>query len=81
MTTATDMLAAYLQAEAAILTGKEFRWADGRLLRREDLAEIRAGRQEWEAKAAGEAAHASGAPTFGGRGFAVADLSGGNYRE
>ena len=50
MTTATDMLAAYLQAEAAILAGKEFRWADGRHLRREDLAEIRAGRQEWEAK-------------------------------
>ena len=47
MTTATDMLAAYLQAEAAILAGKEFRWADGRHLRREDLAEIRAGRQEW----------------------------------
>ena len=79
MTTATDMLAAYLAAEAAILAGKEFRWADGRHLRREDLAEIRAGRQEWEAKAASETAKASGAPTLGGRRFAVADLSGGSF--
>jgi len=77
MTTATDMLAAYLAAESAILQGKECRWADGRMLRREDLAEIRKGRQEWEIRATGESGAAVGAPTIGGRGFAVADLSGG----
>lgn len=77
MTTATDMLAAYLAAESAILQGKEFRWSDGRTLRREDLAEIRKGRQEWETRATGESGAAAGAPTIGGRGFAVADLSGG----
>jgi len=79
MTTATDMLAAYLAAESAILAGKEFRWADGRHLRREDLVEIRKGRQEWEARVNAESASAAGQPTFGGRSFAVADLSGG-YR-
>ena len=79
MTTATDMLAAYLQAEAAILAGKEFRWADGRHLRREDLPEIRAGRQEWESRVAGETAQAASTPTIGGRRFAVADLSGGSF--
>lgn len=79
MTTATDMLSAYLQAEAAILAGKEFRWSDGRHLRREDLEEVRKGRQEWEARVSAESAMAAGQPTFGGRSFAVADLSGG-YR-
>lgn len=79
MTTATDMLAAYLQAESALLAGKEFRWTDGRHLRREDLAEVRKGRQEWEARVSAESAMAAGHPTFGGRSFAVADLSGG-YR-
>lgn len=80
MTTATDMLAAYLQAEAAILAGKEFTWSDGRRLRREDLAEIRKGRQEWENRVAGESAAAAGAPTIGGRSFTVADLSGGSWQ-
>ena len=79
MTTATDMLAAYLAAESAILAGKEVRWSDGRHLRREDLAEIRHGRQEWEARVNAESATAAGQPSFGGRTFAVADLSGG-YR-
>lgn len=76
MTTATDMLSAYLQAEAAILAGQEFWWSDGRKLRRADLPEIRAGRQEWEARVSAESAMAAGQPTFGGRSFAVADLSG-----
>ena len=79
MTTATDMLAAYLAAEAAILAGKEFRWADGRHLRREDLPEIRAGRQELESRVAGETAQSAGTPTIGGRRFSVADLSGGSF--
>lgn len=80
MTTATDMLSAYLQAEAAILAGQEFWWSDGRKLRRADLPEIRAGRQEWEARVAAETAAASGASTLGGLRFAVADLSGGSWK-
>jgi len=53
MTTATDMLALYIDAEKAVLSGKEF-MMDGQRLVREDLAMIRAGRQEWERKAATE---------------------------
>jgi len=46
-----DMLDRYLAAEQALLEGKNFMWGN-RLLQRENLAEIRAGRQEWEAKLA-----------------------------
>lgn len=70
MSTATEMLALYLAAEQAILAGKEFRFAD-RAVRREDLPEIRAGRQEWEQKAAAEQRHQSGRS---GVRFAVARL-------
>lgn len=59
MSTATDMLAAYLAAEAALLTGKEVSFGDRRL-RREDLPEIRAGRQEWESRVSSEQASAAG---------------------
>jgi len=76
MSTATDMLALYLAAESALLTGKETRLGD-RMLRHEDLPEIRAGRKEWETRVAGEQRTAAGAPTFGGISFSVADLSGG----
>lgn len=61
MSTATDMLAKYLQAEASLLQGKEVSFLDRRL-RREDLAEIRAGRLEWERRVAAEQAAADGAP-------------------
>ncbi|WP_341674954.1 hypothetical protein [Niveibacterium sp. SC-1] len=73
MSTATDMLAQYLAAEAAVLTGKEFQMGDQRL-RMEDLPEIRAGRQEWERKAAME--RGAGGPTIGGLAYKLADLSG-----
>jgi len=46
---AADMLAAYTKAEAAVLSGKSYSIA-GRDVTRENLAEIRAGRQEWELK-------------------------------
>jgi hypothetical protein len=54
MSTATDMLAHYLAAEAAILRGQKYRWGD-RELTRADLAQVQAGRREWERKAAAEA--------------------------
>jgi len=53
MSTATDMLAKYLAAEAAILGGQSYRWGD-RQLTRADLSMVQAGRREWERKAAAE---------------------------
>lgn len=47
--TAQVMLQAYLAAETAVLSGQSFRFGE-RQLTRADLAEIRAGRREWEAK-------------------------------
>lgn len=73
MSTATDMLAAYLVAEAALLQGKEASFGDRRL-RYEDLPEIRAGRQEWEARVASENATATSAPKVGGLTFTLARL-------
>ncbi|HDS1561960.1 primosomal replication protein PriB/PriC domain protein [Stenotrophomonas maltophilia] len=48
-TPAQSMLEMYLAAEAAVLQGQSFRMGE-RQLNRADLAEIRAGRREWEAK-------------------------------
>jgi len=73
MTQATDMLTLYIQAETAVLAGQEFTLGDRRL-RRADLAEIRAGRREWQAKVNSETARQAGAPTIGGLGFSVARL-------
>lgn len=74
MSAATDMLAKYLAAEQAILEGKEARLGD-RMLRMEDLAEVRNGRKEWETRVAAEARAASGAGNaIGGATFSVARL-------
>jgi len=73
MTAASDMLAKYLAAEQAILEGKEARWAD-RVLRMEDLAEIRRGRQEWEARVQAESRQSAAAPSLGGAAFSLARL-------
>jgi hypothetical protein len=70
MSTATDMRDKYLAAEAAILGGQSVAWGD-RTLTRANLAEVREGRAEWEAKVAAEARAAAG----GGR-FRLADFSG-----
>jgi len=70
---AGEMLDAYLRAETEVLLGKEARLGD-RVFRSEDLAEIRAGRQEWERRVAAERDRASGAATFGGLRFSVARL-------
>ena len=75
MSQATDMLAAYIAAETAVLLGKEARLGD-RSLTLEDLPEIRAGRREWEGKVNTENARARGVSTIGGLGFAVARLDG-----
>jgi len=72
MSTATDMHAKYLAAEQAVLDGKTIKFGE-RMLGMEDLAEIRKGRQEWERKAASEAAGAN-APRIGGIGFSVARM-------
>ena len=69
MTTASEMLALYIDAEKAVLTGKEF-MLNGRRIVREDLAMIRAGRQEWERKAQAENNQAAGKSRF-----AYADFS------
>lgn len=79
MTTATDMLAKYLAAEAALLQGKEVSFGDKRL-RMEDLPAIREGRKEWEQRANAETLKSSGAPTLGGLSFSVANFNPG-YRE
>jgi hypothetical protein len=74
MSTATDMLAQYLAAESALLLGKDVSF-NGRRLTMEDLAEIRTGRQEWEARVAAESASAAGAPRMGGLAFSVGRLT------
>lgn len=49
LTQAQETLDAYVAAELAVLKGQEYTIA-GRTLRRADLAEIKAGRKEWEDK-------------------------------
>lgn len=67
MTQATDMLAAYLAAETAVLQGKEV-WFGGRRQSMEDLPAIRAGRQEWERRAQAEAQQTTSGRSQGGLG-------------
>ncbi|UDL03988.1 hypothetical protein [Marinobacter sp. CA1] len=71
--TAAEMLAKYLSAEAAVLRGQEIQF-EGRKVGRADLAQIIAGRKEWERKVAAERARQAGAPTIGGLSFSVARL-------
>lgn len=74
---AQAMVAMYVQAEQQILAGKEVRLGSqgiDRWHRMEDLEQIRAGRKEWEAKVKAMQQAASGAPSFGGLGFSVADF-------
>lgn len=73
MSTTTDMRDKYLAAELAILGGQSYRWGD-RQLNRADLAQVQAGRREWERKALAEARAAAGQQT--GPGVRYANLSG-----
>jgi hypothetical protein len=50
--TPQQMLDLYIAAEAAVLEGKEYQDHRGRVFKREDLKEIRAGRIEWQHKVA-----------------------------
>ena len=63
MSTATDMRDLYLQAEQDILRHGQSTAFAGRTLTTADLPSIRAGRKEWEARAAAESRPA-GAPSF-----------------
>lgn len=59
MSTATDMLARYTEAEQAILLGQSVVW-QGRSLTYADLEKIQNGRREWEARVQAEQAQAAG---------------------
>lgn len=59
MSTATNMLAAYLAAESAILLNKEYQ-LNGRRVTRQDLPAIQKGRLEWEQRVSAENAAKSG---------------------
>ena len=71
--TASEMLAKYLAAEAAVLQGRDIQF-EGRRVSMSDLPDIRQGRKEWEQRVVAERRRASGAPTIGGLGFSVARL-------
>ena len=68
MSTPSEMLAKYLEAEAAVLSGKTVSF-NGRTLTTENLAEIRKGRLEWERRVAGTT---NRGPTIGGLTYSVA---------
>jgi hypothetical protein len=71
MSQATDMLAKYLEAEAAVLAGQDVSF-NGRRLAMADLVEIRAGRAEWEKRVAAEQAATDKSRRVGGLTFKVA---------
>lgn len=58
-TTSQQMVERYLEAELAVLDGKTVTLA-GRTLGMENLAEIRKGRQEWEARVTSERGGSTG---------------------
>lgn len=71
MSTETEMLAKYLEAERAILEGKQISF-QGRTMGMEDLDKVIAGRKEWERRVAGQENASAGRPMIGGRTFSVA---------
>ncbi|HYF17697.1 MAG TPA: hypothetical protein VEA40_07480 [Ramlibacter sp.] len=75
MATNQEMLDLYIAAEQSVLRGKDVWFDEGgtrRRLTKEDLPEIRKGRQEWQQRVNADALAAGGVQTLGGRGFAVA---------
>lgn len=72
MSTATDMQALYIAAEAAVLKGQSFEIA-GKKMTLADLDKIRAGRREWDARVRDEAAAAAGRK--GGLRYRTADFT------
>lgn len=73
MTTAANMVAEYMRAEQAVLTGKTITF-QGRSMAMENLQEIRAGRREWEARFAQESRKASCRPSISGMSYSVASF-------
>ena len=59
MSTESEMVALYIQAEKDVLLGKETQ-INGRSLTMEDLSDIRAGRKEWESRVNTLAANTGG---------------------
>lgn len=76
------MVAAYTDAEKAVVQGQSVRWGD-RQLTRADLTAVREGRKEWERKLRDCEACANGATRqrFGGLNTSLADISGSDDRE
>lgn len=69
MSTATDMLALYIQAEKDVLKGKSVS-VNGRSMSRENLQEIREGRMEWQRAVDAESARSQGGSSL----YSVADF-------
>jgi hypothetical protein len=72
MSTATEMLALYIAAEAAVLKGQSYRWGE-RQFTRADLTTIIAGREKWQRIVSNEQAAAAGQR---GLRYSLADFSG-----
>ena len=70
MSTATEMVEIYLQAEKDVLEGKTIQM-DGRTMTLEDLDKIRVGRKEWEQRVGSETVVAAGKSSL----YAVSDFS------
>ena len=70
MSTATDMLALYIEAEKAVLKGKQVTFGD-RTLGRENLQEIIKGRKEWQIAVNKENAKSQGGSSL----YSVADFT------
>jgi hypothetical protein len=73
MSLATDMLAAYIDAELKALIGITVEVA-GRKVQMGSLEDIRKGRAEWQRAVNAETAAAAGAPTIGGMAFSQASF-------
>lgn len=73
MSTASEMLFKYLEAEKAILEGKSITF-NGRSMAMEDLEQVIAGRKDWERRVASENNAASRRPSIGGLTFSVANF-------
>lgn len=69
MSNATDMLAAYQDAELKLLKGQTVKFGD-RQLTMANLPEVQAGRREWERRVASETTAADG----GRAGVSLADF-------
>lgn len=70
MSTATDMLALYIEAEKAVLSGKSYT-INGVTMTTENLSEIRKGRQEWQLKVNKEDAATQGGSSL----YSLVDFS------